>query len=390
MRKLYSGADFRRALTIEELRDVARRRVPAFAFEYVEGGAEDECTLRWNREAFARWRFLPRTLVDTQARHQRITLFGREQSAPLVIAPTGLNGMLHHRADAALARAAAAAGLPFTLSTVSNLRLEALPRETQGRLWMQLYMVNRRDIAEAIIERAAAAGYEALIFTSDANVFGHREWDKRNYRRPGKLSLRNLLDVALHPRWISDVMLPQGVPRFENLIDFLPPEAQSAAGGVQIVPKLFTATITWDDLRWMRERWKGRLLLKGVLSVDDARRARDAGADGIVLSNHGGRQLESCVSALDMLPEVVAAVGSELAVLIDGGFRRGGDVVKALALGAAAVLIGRPVLYGVAAGGEAGAKHALDILTSEIDRVLGQLGVNSIAELEPGMLRQAK
>ncbi|CAG0974835.1 (S)-mandelate dehydrogenase [Burkholderiales bacterium] len=390
MRKLYSGTDFRAALTIEELREVARRRVPAFAFEYVEGGAEDERTLRWNRDAFAHWRFLPRTLVDTQARHQRISLFGREQGAPLVIAPTGLNGMLHHRADAALARAAAAAGIPFTLSTVSNLRLEALPRESEGRLWMQLYMVNRRDIAEAIIDRAAAAGYEALVFTSDANVFGHREWDKRNYRRPGKLSLRNLLDVALHPRWIGDVMLPHGVPRFENLIDFLPPEAQSAAGGVQIVPKLFTATITWDDLRWMRERWKGRLMIKGVLSVDDARRARDAGADGIVLSNHGGRQLESCVSALDMLPEVVAAVGSELAVLIDGGFRRGGDVVKALALGAAAVMIGRPVLYGVAAGGEAGAKHALDILFSEIDRVLGQLGVNSIAELEPGMLRQAK
>jgi (S)-mandelate dehydrogenase len=388
MRKLYTGADFHRALNIEELREVARRRVPAFAFEYVEGGAEDELTLRWNRSTFERWRFLPNTLVDTSARQQRIELFGQERRSPLVIAPTGLNGMLHHRADAALARAAAAAGIPFTLSTVSNLRLEELPREAKGSLWMQLYMVNRRDIAEAIIDRAAAAGYEALVFTSDANVFGHREWDKRNYRRPGKLTYANLLDVALHPRWVADVMLPQGIPRFENLVDFLPPEAQSAAGGVQIVPKLFAACITWEDVRWMRERWKGKLLVKGVLSVDDACRARDAGADGIVLSNHGGRQLDGCVTAIEMLPEVAAAVGSELAVLVDGGFRRGTEIVKAMALGAAAVMVGRPVLYGVAAGGEAGARHALEILTSEIDRVLGQLGVNSIGELEPDMLRK--
>jgi (S)-mandelate dehydrogenase len=386
LRKLYSGNDFHRTLCIEELRQVARRRVPHFAFEYVEGGAEDEVTLRWNRAALDSIRFVPETLVDTSSRHQHISLFGRESSSPLIIAPMGLNGMLCHRGDVALARAAAAAGIPFTLSTLSNVRLEDVATNAGGRLWMQLYVMKDREIARDIVTRADRAGYEALVFTSDANVFGHREWDKRNYREPGKLSLRNLVDVAWHPRWLFDVIVPHGVPRFENIIEFMPPEARSARGGVAFVPRLFAPDLSWDDVAWLRQTWPRKLIVKGILNVADAQRAADLGCDGIVITNHGGRQLDSCVSPIEVLSAIAHAVGDRLAVIVDSGFRRGSDVVKAIALGADAVMIGRPTLYGLAAGGEAGVLHALSILTTEIDRVLGQLGCRFLAEINPDVL----
>jgi (S)-mandelate dehydrogenase len=387
-RKLYSGRDFRRALSIAELRGVARRCVPHFAFEYVECGAEDELTLRWNRQAFESIRFVPGTLVDTTARHQRTMLFGRESVSPLIIAPTAMNGMLHHRGDAALARAAAAAGIPFCLSTFSNVRLEALADEAGGRRWMQLYLLEDRAIAQNLIGRAEQAGYEALVLTTDANVFGYREWDKRNYRAPGRLTLRNMLDAASHPRWLSGVIMPGGFPRFENVLDFLPPEARSARAGVAYLPRLLAPNITWADVEWLRRAWPGKLLVKGILNAADARRAAELGCDGIVLSNHGGRQLDGCISPLEALPEVVAAVGETCTVIVDSGFRRGADVVKAVALGANAVMVGAATLYGLAAGGEAGARHAIDILVREIDRVLGQLGCLSLAELGPHLLKR--
>ena len=387
-RKLYPGRDFRRAFSIEELRQIARKRVPNFALEYVEGGAEDEITLRRNREALESIRFIPNTLIDTSARHQRINLFDREASSPLIIAPTGLNGMLHSHADVALARAAAKSGIPFTLSQLSNARLEDVATQAGGRLWMQLYLMTDREIADDILNRAQHADYEALVFTSDANVFGYREWDRRNYREPGKLSLRNLIDVALHPRWIFDVLFPNGVPRFENIIDFMPPQARSARGGVAFVPRLFAPNINWSDVKWLRKRWPRKLIIKGILNVADAKRAAELGCDGIVLTNHGGRQLDSCVSPIDVLPAIADAVGNQLCVMVDSGFRRGNEVLKAMALGANAVMIGRPMLYGLAAGGEAGALHALSILTSEIDRGLGQLGCRSLDELGPHLLHR--
>lgn len=385
-RKLYGGRDFRRAISIAELRGVARRRVPHFAFEYVECGAEDELTLRHNRASFEALRFVPRTLVDTSSRHQRAALFGRESSSPLVIAPTAMNGIQHRNGDAALARAAGAAGIPFCLSTFANVRLEKLAAEMDGRLWMQLYLLGDRAIARDIIARAREAGYEALVLTTDANVFGFREWDKRNYRGPGQLTLRNMLDAARHPRWLAGVMLPGGFPRFENLAGFLPPEARTARAGVAYLPRLLVPDLDWTDLQWLREAWPGKLLVKGVLHAADARRAAELGCDGIVLSNHGGRQLDGCISPMEVLPEVAQAVGDRCAVLIDSGFRRGADVVKAVALGADAVMIGAATLYGLAAGGEAGARHAIGILQAEIDRVLGQLGCNSLDELGPHLL----
>lgn len=385
VRRYYTGKDFRRALNIDELREIASRAVPNFAFEYLEGGAEDEHALHWNRAALDAIRLIPATLVDTSDRHQRISLFGQSCSSPLVIAPTGLNGMLRYRGDEALARAAAAAGIPFTLSTVSNMRLEDVADRAGGRLWMQLYVMKDRNVARDIVSRAALAGYEALVFTTDANVFGYREWDQRNYRSPGKLTVRNMVDTMLHPRWMLDV-LPHGVPWFDNIVDFMPPEAKSASGGVAFFPKLFAPDISWDDVAWLRKAWPRKLLLKGVLSVADAQRAAETGCDGIILSNHGGRQLDACVAPIEMLPDIAQAVGDRMSIIIDSGFRRGDDVVKAMALGAHAVMIGRATLYGLAAGGEAGVSHALKILMSEIDRTLGQMGCQTLADVHSGML----
>src|SRR5437762_3075949 len=308
-RRPFGSNRLSRALNIADLREIARRRVPGFAFEYVEGGAEDEVTLRANRAG--------------------------------------------------------------------------------GRLWMQLYVLKDRAIARDIMQRATAAGYEALVFTTDANVFGSREWDQRSYRAPGKPTVRTALDVLRHPRWLFEVLGRHGMPRFRNLEAFLPPSAATALGGSTVIPPLFDATISWDDITWIRQLWRGRLLIKGVLSVADAERAAALGCDGIVLSNHGGRQLDSCVAPIEVLPQIVRALGARLPILIDSGFRRGTDIVKALALGAQAVMIGRAALYGLAAGGEPGVDRALAMLTTEIDRVLGQLGCNSITELGPQLLQDA-
>jgi (S)-mandelate dehydrogenase len=236
--------------------------------------------------------------------------------------------------------------------------------------------------------RAAAAGYEALVFTTDANVFGSREWDRRSYRAPGKPTLRARLDALRHPGWLRSVLLAKGIPRFRNLEGFLPPGATSAVGGSTIIPNLFEATITWDDITWIRRFWPRKLLIKGVLSVSDAERAAALGCDGIVLTNHGGRQLDSCVAPIDVLPEIAAAVGKRISIIIDGGFRRGTDVIKALSLGANAAMTGRATLYGLAANGERGVDRALEILTTEMQRAMGQLGVSSVADLGPQIIRR--
>ena len=388
-RRPFDGGDLARALNIADLRAVARRRVPHFVFEYVEGGAEDEASLRCNRTSFEALRLIPQTLVDTSSRHLRTEILGRPAAAPLVIGPTGLNGMLHADGDIGLARAAAHLGIPFTLSTMSTTRLEDVAKQAGGRLWMQLYVMKNRGVAEDIMTRAAAAGYEALVFTTDANVFGSREWDRRSYQAPGKPTLRARLDALRHPGWLRSVLMANGIPRFRNLEGFLPPGATSAVGGSTIIPKLFEATITWDDITWIRRFWPRKLLIKGVLSVPDAERAAALGCDGIVLTNHGGRQLDSCVAPIDVLPEIAAAVGRRLSIIIDGGFRRGTDVIKALSLGANAAMTGRATLYGLAANGERGVERALEILTTEMERAMGQLGVNSVADLGPHIIRRS-
>ena len=388
-RRPFRRGTLARARNIADLRELAIRRVPGLAFEYVEGGAEDESTLRTNRSAFDALRLLPQTLIDTSRRHLGTTILGAPSMAPLVIAPTGLNNMLHPGGDLALARAAARRGIPFTLSSLSTTRLEEVARQAGGRLWMQLYVLKDRAVARDLMQRAAAAGYEALVFTTDANVFGSREWDQRNFSAPGRPTVRAALDTLRHPIWLYNMLVRHGIPRFRNVESFLPPGKASALGGSTVLPGLFEATISWDDIAWIRQFWRGKLLIKGVLAAADAERALALGCDGIVLSNHGGRQLDYCVAALEVLPEVVAAVRGRLPVVIDGGFRRGTDIVKALALGAEAVMLGRATLYGLGAGGEAGVARALEMLCTETDRVLGMLGCNSVSDLKPAHVRRA-
>ncbi|MDR5758756.1 alpha-hydroxy acid oxidase [Caballeronia sp. LZ035] len=381
-RRLYAGNDPRRAHSIEDLRAMAAQRVPNFCFEYVEGGAEEEATLRRNRDVFAEIAFRPRSLVDVSKRDIGIDLFGKRSAAPFMIAPTGFSGLLSHEGDIALASAAAAAGIPFILSNASTVPLERVIERAGGRVWMQVYMYRTRDFVAKLAERAHHAGVEALVVTTDSAIYGKREWDLRNYARPLKLDLRNTLDVLAHPRWMMDVLWPHGMPRFANLGDLLPPGQDSVRGAASALAKELDPSLSWEDIRWLRDRWPGRLIVKGLLHPDDAVRAASLGADGIVLSNHGGRQLDGAVSAMDVLPDVVDAVKGRLAVMLDGGFRRGGDIVKAMAYGADAVLVGRATTYGLAAGGRAGVDRAIEILMTEVDRVVGLLGCGSVGALD--------
>lgn len=381
-RRLYTGNNPHRAHSIEELRAMAARRIPNFCFEYVEGGSEEEATLRRNREVFSEIAFKPRSLVDVSRRDIGITLFGRRSAAPFIIGPTGFSGLLAHEGDIALASAAAAAGIPFILSNASTVPLERVIERAGGRVWMQVYMYRTREFVAKLAARARHAGVEALVVTTDSAIYGNREWDLRNYARPLKLNARNTLDVLAHPRWAMDVLWPHGMPRFANLGDLLPPGQDSVRGAASALGKELDPSLSWDDIRWLRDLWPGRLIIKGLLHPDDAARAVSLGADGIVLSNHGGRQLDGAVSAMDVLPEVVDAVKGRLGVMLDGGFRRGSDIVKAMALGADAVLVGRATTWGLAAGGRSGADRAVEILMTEVDRVIGLLGCSSVTALD--------
>jgi len=386
-RAYYRGRDFRRAITIEDLRRVARRRLPNFTFEYVEGGAEDELALKRNRDVFERITWVPRTLAGVGTPDLSTEILGETCHLPLVIAPTGFNGMLWPQGDLMLARAAADAGIPFTLSTVSNFALKKMTAEVKQGIWFQLYPFKDPGSVDLLVDRAAEAGVRTLVVTTDVPVLGAREWDQRNYRAPMKLSLASVLDVLGHPGWLKRVMIPHGAPQFENLQELLPPGASSALAGVRFMGTQINSRLSWADMEHVRRRWQGKLVLKGILCVEDARRAAEMGADGIVLSNHGGRQLDSCVSGVELVPAVSAELGDKLCVLVDGGFRRGGDVLKAMALGAHGVMIGRPALYGLAAGGQAGVSHALGLLRAEMERALTLLGCRGLGELGRHLVR---
>ncbi len=388
-RSLYQGRDFRRTRNIDELRLVAKRRLPNFVFEYVDSGAEDEATLRANREVFDQWRLVPSALVDVTRRDTSVSLLGHTADWPLVIAPTGYNGMQRKEADIALARAAAERGIPFTLSTVANCTVEDVAAGGQARTWMQLYMLKEKAVTRNLLDRARDAGCDTLVLTVDAVYYGNREWDRRSYVRDMQLNWRNKLDVLCHPQWMLDVLVPDGVPTFANIARYLPEGERRAANGAVYIARQMETALDWDSVRWLRDQWQGKLVIKGILNVEDALHAVRVGADGIVVTNHGGRQLDTTVTSLEMLPEIADACRSALTILIDGGFRRGTDIVKALCLGADAVMLGRATLYGVAAGGFDGAAHALTLLTSEIERTLGHLGCPSVAALSPRYLRRA-
>jgi len=382
MRRYHAGPDFLRAHSIAELAHMARRRLPHFAWEYLEGGAEDELTLRRNRQAFAEVSLLPRTLVPWETPDTRRTLFGREQALPMAIAPTGYNGMLHRDADIHLARAATERGVPFSLSTVSTSSMEQIVAAVPDvNLWFQLYSMTDPKVQEDLLQRAEAVGCKTLLLTTDAVLLGNREWDKRNFARPRQLSLRNKLDVLRHPRWIKQALWPHGMPSMANLDRYLPADQRNAAGAAHFIGEKMEKHLSWDFLARLRERWPHRLLLKGVMHPQDAEHAVKLGLDGIVVTNHGGRQLDGVPATLDCLPAIVEVARGKLSIILDSGIRRGTDILKACALGADAVLLGRATLYGVAVGGQAGAGHALDLLSNELRLALTLLGQPDLNQL---------
>ncbi|SEP80401.1 (S)-mandelate dehydrogenase [Pseudomonas sp. NFACC02] len=382
MRRYHAGTDSLRAHSIAELAHMARRRLPHFAWEYLEGGAEEELTLARNRQAFAEVSLLPRTLIPWQTPDTRRTLFGRQLALPMAIAPTGYNGMLHRDADIHLARAATERGLPFSLSTVSTSSMEEIVAAVPDvNLWFQLYSMSDPEVQEDLLQRAEAVGCQTLLLTTDAVLLGNREWDKRNFARPRQLSLRNKLDVLRHPRWIRQALWPHGMPSMANLNRYLPADQRNAAGAAHFIGEKMEKQLSWDFLARLRDRWPHRLVLKGVMHPRDAEQAVSLGLDGIVVTNHGGRQLDGVPATLDCLPAIADVAKGKLSILFDSGIRRGTDILKACALGADAVLLGRATLYGVAAGGQTGAGHALDLLGNELRLALTLLGQPDLNQL---------
>ena len=373
------------AQNIFDLRDIANRRLPRWLFEFVDRGTEEEVALRNNREAFERIKLRPRMLVDVSGRKLDTTVFGKEYRMPIGIAPTGSAGMMWYRGELELARAAKAAGIPFSLATGSITSMEKVAAEVGGTLWMQLYMWADRRLSHQVVRRAEAAGFEALLVTVDGAVAGNREYNRRNgYSVPFKYNSRNTTDVLLHPGWLFGVLgryiANGGMPTRENFPDEWKGKITTGYGGTK---ETRSDSLDWDDLKALRDIWPHKLLVKGLLHPDDASRSVELGADGVIVSNHGGRNCDAAPAPIDVLPDIVKAVGDRTTVLFDSGVRRGSDVVKALSLGAKMVLLGRSTLYGTAAGGEAGATRALDIYRGEISRAMAQISSNKVSEIGP-------
>jgi (S)-mandelate dehydrogenase len=369
---------------IFDLRDAARRRLPRGVFEFVDRATEDHIALANNRTAFQDIKLRHRALVDVSGRSTKTVLFGKEVALPMVIAPTGAAGLCWYRGELALAKAAAAAGIPLTLSTASMTAMETIAEQAGGRLWFQLYVWKRRDLSYQIIERAKNAGYEALIVTVDSAVAPNREYNARNgFALPFNPSPRFLMDVARHPAWTVGVMgrylTTIGMPKHENYPAEFQGTITSGAAGRR--DEMRVDSLNWDDVKIFREKWPGILMLKGVNRADDALKALNHGVDGLIVSNHGGRNMDSSNAPLDVLPEIADAVGNKLTVILDSGVRRGSDIVKAVALGAKAVLTGRATLYGTAVGGEAGAAKAIGIIRTEMDKTMAYTGCNRVDEI---------
>jgi len=375
------------AINIADLHRIAKRRTPKVAFDYFEGGAEDEHGLARNEAEFRRHRLLPRYLVDVSQVDQRTTLFGRGYASPFGLSPTGVNSLLRPGAERMLAAAAASANIPYVLSGLGTARLEDIAQAAPQHAWFQLYAAKDRAISEDQIRRAADAGMNALMYTVDVPVLSKRERDLRNgFGRP-RLPLRVYLEALRHPIWLFDHFRHGGGPPFFETWAPYGKSGGSAQAVLETVGELWPAPDhTWRDVERFRRLWPRPFVLKGILHPDDAGRAADLGVDGVLVSNHGARQLDAAPSALEMLPAIRAAVGDRLAILIDSGFRRGSHIVIARALGAQMVFLGRPVLYGMAAFGLAGAARAIEILRQEVEITLKQIGCPNLETLGPHFL----
>jgi (S)-mandelate dehydrogenase len=378
----------REALNIEDLRRMARRRLTKALFEFCDRGSEDEIAMRDNRAALDRIKLLPRVLNDVSGRDPSITLFGTKHALPLLIGPTGIAGWVWYHAEIALARAAAKAGIPFTLASTSSTAMEKILAEGGGTQWYQLYVWRDVEAAMVTVARARDAGFEALVLTVDSPTYNNREFDIRNGANfPPRVTLQSAIDTVRHPRWLFGTLAPyllaEGrLPRFPNI--YFPPEAADekdyTAGKVAGFMSR-NDTLDWDYLRRLRDLWPRPLIVKGILHPDDAVKAAACGADGIIVSNHAGNVLDAAAVPIEMLPHIAAAAGKRLTIIVDSGFRRGSDVLKGLALGADAVAIGRASLYGVGAAGERGARRAIAIFDAEIRRTMANLGVRDMASL---------
>jgi L-lactate dehydrogenase (cytochrome) len=372
-----------RVVCVEDLRPLARRRLPQAVFDYVDGGAEGEVTLRENCRAFDEITFRPRHAVAVPSCDLRTRVLGCNLALPFLLAPVGYTRLMHPGGEVAAARAAGSAGTGYILSTISGHRLEDVKAASPGPVFFQLYLLGGRPAAEASIERARVAGFAGLVVTIDTPVSGIRERDHRNGIRElisGSLleKARFLPQVLARPGWLISFLLDGGLRTLPNVV--IP--GQGPMPLVDINAALASSAVTWADLRWIREAWRGPIVVKGVLTGDDARRSIDEGAKAISVSNHGGRQLDGVPASLRALPEVVAAVNGQIEVLMDGGIRRGTDIVKAICLGARAVLCGRAYAYGVGASGEAGVERAIEILRVDLERTLRLLGCSSLAALD--------
>ncbi|CAJ96614.1 FMN-dependent dehydrogenase [Cupriavidus necator] len=370
---------------IKDYRDLARRRLSRFAFDYLEGGAEDGRTLARNLAAYQALLFRPRVLRDVTETDPGMEIFGRKYRLPLLVGPTGLNGLYWPKAEEALARAAHAEGLPFVMSTASTSLIEDVRAASDGDLWLQLYVQRDRAIAESMMARARAAGFSTLMLTVDTMVHGKRDHDIRNgFRMPVPWTPRLLADLAAHPRWCLRMLRQGGSPQLVNLArsSGMANDLKAQAAGLS---RQMDMSLCWDDIAWLRRHWHGPVIIKGILTPADAEIAARQGLDGIVVSNHGGRQLEGAPSAVEMLPAIVAAAGG-MHVFVDGGVRRGADIAKALAMGARGVLVGRAPLYGLAARGPRGVAEVLAILRGEFETTLRLLGVPQAARLDAAAL----
>jgi isopentenyl diphosphate isomerase/L-lactate dehydrogenase-like FMN-dependent dehydrogenase len=382
-RSLARAVAFPRVINIQDFRRLAKRRLPAVVFAYIDGGAEDEVTLRENVAAFRDVTFRPRNCVAVPSCDLQTTVLGETFDLPFLLAPVGFCRMFYPKGELRAARAANDAGTAYILSTFSGTRLEEVRQGTNGTLWFQLYVPGGRAVAEATIARARAAGYKVLVVTIDTPVSGMRERDFRHGVRPllqGNVwgSLPHAWQFVTRPRWVLDYFA-DGCPRVFPNVE-LPGKGAMPCGDVGIL--LESTIVTWEDLRWMRDAWQGPIVVKGVHTGDDARHAMDAGAQAVVVSNHGGRQLDGAPATLRALPEVLEAVNGRIEVLMDGGIRRGSDIVKAICLGAKAVLIGRAYAWALGAAGGAGVARAVDILRTDVIRTLRLLGCSSIRDLD--------
>jgi L-lactate dehydrogenase (cytochrome) len=376
-----------RAANVEDLRRMARRRLPGGVFDYIDGAAEDELTQRRNVAAFRKVEFRPRVLVDVSDVDTSTTLLGKPLACPLALAPTGFGRIADPEGELAVARAAERAGLPYTLSTMSTRSIEEVAAVSGGRRWFQVYVWRDRGLVKELLERSAESGYEAIMITVDTAVLGRRERDvRRGFTMPPQLGLDTLISGALHPSWTWSFVRAEPIA-FSNVVGRSVGDGTDAINLSEYVQEQFDPGLSWRDIEWFQSHWDGPVILKGVQTVEDARLAADAGVQAIALSNHGGRQLDCAPPPLELVAPVADAVADRVEILCDGGVRRGSDIVKAIALGARACMIGRAYLYGLAAGGERGVDHVLRHLSEGVARTLALIGARRIADVTPELVR---